>query len=366
MRRALELARRGEGHTRPNPMVGAVLVKNGQIIGEGWHKVCGGPHAEVEAFASCREDPEGAALYVTLEPCAHYGKTPPCADLIIRKKIGRVVAAMADPNPLVSGKGIRRLRAAGIPVDVGLLADECGRLNEVFLKFVTERRPFVLYKAAMSLDGKTACYTGESQWISGEESREEVRRLRGVYSAIMAGIGTVLADDPRLTARTAGMNDPVRIVVDSRLRIPPEARLLHEPGRVVILTTSAAPPEKKKALCAMGAEVIFADGAYGKVDLSLAMEELSAMEIDSILLEGGSTLAEAAFQAGIVDKVSLYVAPILIGGREAPSPLGGQGARTLMDVVRLHRVSVTKSGPDLCVTAYVDKEAPCLQVSLKK
>lgn len=366
MRHALALARRGAGHTRPNPMVGALLVKEGRIIGEGWHGHFGGPHAEVEAFRSCREDPAGATLYVTLEPCAHYGKTPPCADLVVRKKVGRVVAAMVDPNPLVAGRGIEKIRRAGIPVTVGVLEEEARRLNEVFLKYVTEKKPFILYKAAMSLDGKTACHTGDSQWISSERSRQEARRLRGLYQGIMAGIGTVLADDPRLTARTEGLCDPVRIIADSRLRIPLTAKVLHEPGRVILLTTSAAPGEKREAIEALGARIVTADGADGRVNLPAAMDKLAALGMDGILLEGGAALAGEALSAGLIDKVLFYAAPLLIGGSGAPSPFGGAGAVSLQAAWPLRDLEVTKSGDDLAITAYIAKEDLCSQASLKK
>lgn len=366
MRRALELAKRGIGHTRPNPIVGAVIVKQRRIIGEGWHEHFGGPHAEVNAFASCKEDPAGATLYVTLEPCAHYGKTPPCADLVVRKKVGRVVTAMVDPNPLVAGKGIQKIRNAGIPVTVGVLSDECRLANEIFLKYVTQKKPFVLYKSAMSLDGKTACVTGESQWISCEASREETHFLRGEYMGILAGIGTVLADDPRLTARTEGMSDPCRIICDSRLRIPLTAKVLHEPGKTVILTTSAAPKEKQEALHELGADILICDGDDGEVDLTLAMTGLGTLGIDSVLIEGGGTIADAAFRAGIVDKVTFYVAPMLIGGAMAPSPVSGVGAATLAHAVHLKNMHVENVGTDFKITAYVDKEAPCSQASSKK
>lgn len=366
MRQALVLAKRGAGHTRPNPMVGAVLVKEGRVIGEGWHGHFGGPHAEVEAFRSCREDPEGATLYVTLEPCAHYGKTPPCADLVVRKKVGRVVAAMADPNPLVAGKGIEKIRRAGIPVTVGVRESEARRLNEVFLKYVTEKKPFVLYKAAMSLDGKTACHTGASQWISSDESRQEARRLRGLYQGIMAGIGTILADDPRLTARTEGLDDPVRIIADSSLRIPLTAKVLHEPGKVILLAASAAPAEKREALEKLGARILTTDSADGKVNLPMAMEKLAELGIDGILLEGGATLAGAALAAGLIDKVLFYAAPLLIGGSGAPSPLGGVGAASLQTAWHLRDLEVTKSGDDLAMTAYIAKGELCSQASLKK
>lgn len=357
MARALQLALRGAGHTRPNPMVGAVLVKDGRIIGEGWHKQYGGPHAEVNAFASATEDPEGATLYVSLEPCSHYEKTPPCADLIIRKKVARVVAALEDPNPLVSGRGFRKLRANGIRVTVGVLAEEARHINDVFLTYVTRKRPFVLYKAAMSLDGKIACHTGESQWISSEKSREEVQRLRGILSGIMVGAGTVIADDPRLTCRMEEYENPARIIVDGKLRVPVESRIFHEPGRNIILTTSEAYPEKKKALENLGVEMIEADSEEpGKVDLKSAMLALGIKGIDGILLEGGPTLAASALEAGIIDAVRFYIAQKIIGGREAPSPFAGTGAAHMNEVVPLTDAVYGTSGDDLWIQAYIQRE----------
>uniref|UniRef100_UPI0034A0933C bifunctional diaminohydroxyphosphoribosylaminopyrimidine deaminase/5-amino-6-(5-phosphoribosylamino)uracil reductase RibD n=1 Tax=uncultured Allisonella sp. TaxID=339338 RepID=UPI0034A0933C len=357
MARALQLALRGAGHTRPNPMVGAVLVKDGRIIGEGWHKQYGGPHAEVNAFASATEDPEGATLYVSLEPCSHYGKTPPCADLIIRKKVARVVAALEDPNPLVSGRGFRKLRANGIRVTVGVLAEEARHINDVFLTYVTRKRPFVLYKAAMSLDGKIACHTGESQWISSEKSREEVQRLRGILSGIMVGAGTVIADNPRLTCRMEEYENPARIIVDGKLRVPLESRIFHEPGRNIILTTSEASLEKKKALENLGVELIEADSEEpGKVDLKSAMLALGIKGIDGILLEGGSTLAASALEAGIIDAVRFYIAQKIIGGREAPSPFAGTGAAHMNEVVPLTDAVYGTSGDDLWIQAYIQRE----------
>ena len=357
MARALQLALRGAGHTRPNPMVGAVLVKDGRIIGEGWHKQYGGPHAEVNAFASATEDPEGATLYVSLEPCSHYGKTPPCADLIIRKKVARVVAALEDPNPLVSGRGFRKLRANGIRVTVGVLAEEARHINDVFLTYVTRKRPFVLYKAAMSLDGKIACHTGESQWISSEKSREEVQRLRGILSGIMVGAGTVIADNPRLTCRMEEYENPARIIVDGTLRVPLESRIFHEPGRNIILTTSEASLEKKKALENLGVELIEADSEEpGKVDLKSAMLALGIKGIDGILLEGGPTLAASALEAGIIDAVRFYIAQKIIGGREAPSPFAGTGAAHMNEVVPLTDAVYGTSGDDLWIQAYIQRE----------
>ena len=356
MSRALELAVRGMGHTRPNPMVGAVLVKDGRIIGEGWHEQYGGPHAEVNCFANATEDPTGATLYVTLEPCAHYGKTPPCADLVISKGVDRVVAAMVDPNPLVAGKGIRRIKDAGIFVTVGVMEEEAKRLNEVFLKYVTQHKPFVLYKAAMSLDGKTACYTGDSKWITSEDAREEVHVLRGCYKGIMVGAGTILADNPQLTARTEGMIDPVRIIVDGNLSVPLKAKVFQEPGENIILTTTAGDEAKRQALTDMGVDVIIADGdEKGKVDLSSAMTGLALKGIDGILLEGGATLAASAFAEGIVDKVRIYVAPKIIGGKDAPGLIGGQGIASMADALALRDIQTEMSGPDLVIQAYVDQ-----------
>lgn len=357
MVRALELASRGRGFTRPNPMVGAVLVKNGRIVGEGWHREFGGPHAEVEAIESCHISPKGATLYVTLEPCAHYGKTPPCADMLIKNGIGRVVAAMVDPNPLVSGKGIEKLKAAGIPVTVGVLEAKARKLNEAFIKYVTERKPFVIYKSAMSLDGKIACKTGDSKWISCEVSRMDAHRLRGECAGILVGVDTVIADDPLLTTRIEGLPDPVRIVADSRLRIPLDAKLLHEKGRVIILTTEKAPRDKRIALQKLGADLIIADTGKGRVDLQMAMTGLAMSDIDSVLLEGGPTLAAGAFEAGIVDKVITYVAPMLIGGKEAPGAVGGTGAAHPADAVKLRDISYETSGTDVKITAYTDREA---------
>ena len=370
MARALELAVRGMGHTRPNPMVGAVLVKEGRIIGEGWHEAYGGPHAEVNCFAHATEDPAGATLYVTLEPCSHYGKTPPCADLVISKGVDRVVAAMVDPNPLVAGKGIRKLKDAGIFVTVGVMEEEAKKLNEVFLKYVTQHKPFVLYKAAMSLDGKTACYTGDSQWITSEDSREEVHVLRGCYKGIMVGAGTILADNPLLTARTEGMIDPVRIIVDGKLSVPLKAKVFTEPGETIVLTTTASDEEKRKALTDMGVDIIMADGdEKGKVDLSSAMTGLALKGIDGILLEGGATLAASAFAEGIVDKVRLYVAPKIIGGMKAPGLIGGEGAASMAEVWHLRNIQTEMTGPDLVIEAYVDppekkaKEEPSRRLS---
>ena len=356
MMRALDLARQGQGHTRPNPMVGAVIVKNGKVIGEGFHEIFGGPHAEVNAFNNCSESSKNATLYVTLEPCCHFGKTPPCADLIISKGIERVVIAMTDPNPLVSGKGIRKLREAGISVTTGVMEKDAASINEVFIKFITEKKPFVLYKAAMSLDGKTACPSGESQWISSEESRRESHTLRGMYKGIMVGAGTVIKDDPLLTARTEGFDDPVRIIVDGNLSAPLSAKVFQNKGDVIILTTSSGNPEKLEKLQNLGMDVIVADSDVpGVVDLEMAMTGLVLKGIDSILLEGGAETAASAFKAGIVDKVRIYVAPMIIGGEKASGLIGGEGAKTLQSAIKLYDTHMKCCDVDMVIEGYVKK-----------
>ncbi len=356
MRHALALAAKGRGTTTPNPMVGAVVVKDGRIIGEGYHIRAGEGHAEVNAFKNCTEDPEGATIYVTLEPCSHYGKTPPCADLVVSKKVARCVVAAMDPNPLVAGRGVKKIQDAGIEVITGVLADESVKLNEVFMKFIVTNKPFVLFKAAMSLDGKIATATGESQWISCEASREEVHRLRHAYTGIMAGIGTVLADDPMLNCRMEGAKQPVRIIVDSRLRIPMSSKLVQTAKAYPLVIACLEDPDedKKKALTEAGARVLETPAnAEGHVDLLALMEMLGLMKIDSILLEGGGILADSAFRAGIIDKVQIYIAPMIIGGESAKTPVEGIGIAALADSLKLTDVAVEMSGCDVKVTGSV-------------
>lgn len=356
MRHALALAAKGRGTTTPNPMVGAVVVKDGRIIGEGYHIRAGEGHAEVNAFRNCTEDPEGATIYVTLEPCSHYGKTPPCADLVVSKKVARCVVAAMDPNPLVAGRGVKKIQDAGIEVVTGVLAEESVKLNEVFMKFIVTNRPFVLFKAAMSLDGKIATATGESQWISCEASREEVHRLRHAYTGIMAGIGTVLADDPMLNCRMEGAKQPVRIIVDSRLRIPMTSKLVQTAATYPLIIACLEDPDedKKKALAEAGAKVLETPAdADGHVDLASLMEMLGMMKIDSILLEGGGILADSALRAGIIDKVQIYIAPMIIGGAGAKTPVEGTGIAALADSLKLTDVTVEMSGCDVKVTGSV-------------
>ena len=356
MERALALAARGRGTPTPNPMVGAVIVKDGRIIGEGYHIRAGEGHAEVNAFKNAAEDVTGATMYVTLEPCSHYGKTPPCADKIVEKKIGRVVVGALDPNPLVAGRGIEKIRNAGIPVVTGVLAEESIALNEVFMKYIVTKRPFVVLKAAMSLDGKIATADGESQWISCEASREEVHRLRHELTGIMAGIGTVLADDPMLNCRIPGGKQPVRIIVDSHLSIPENSKLAGSAREfpLVVASVEKADASKKARLEVMGAKVIeIPANQDGHVDLNALMERLGEMKIDSILLEGGGRLAEGALKAGIVDKVQFYIAPVLIGGEGAKTPVEGRGIETLSQAWHISDWKAETIGDDLKIIGYI-------------
>lgn len=356
MGRALRLARRGAGATSPNPMVGAVVVREGRVVGEGFHRRAGTPHAEVHALRAAGPLAAGATLYVTLEPCDHHGRTPPCTEAILAAGVRRVVAAVADPNPLVAGRGLERLRGAGVDVVVGVREGEARELNESFFKYITTGRPFVTLKYAMSLDGKAAARTGASRWISGEASRALAHRLRARHDAVMVGVGTALADDPLLTVRHGGGRDPVRIVVDSRLRLPPAARVVAAAAASAaptwVAATPEAPAERRAALEAAGATVITVPDREGRVDLAALMDELGRREVTSVLLEGGPTLAAAALDAGLVDKVAAFVAPLLLGGAAAPGPVGGTGVPTPAEGLRLERVRVRRVGGDLLITGY--------------
>ena len=361
MQRALELAELGAGFVQPNPLVGAVIVRDGRIISEGYHHFYGGPHAEVDAFNNAKEDVTGATMYVTLEPCSHFGKTPPCSHAIVEKGITRVVVGILDPNPLVAGKGIEYLQKAGIEVECGVLQDEAKRQNEAFLKYITKKEPYVIMKAAMTLDGKIASHTLSSKWVTGEIARDYVHELRHRVSGIMVGVGTVLADDPSLTTRRchgAG-KDPIRIVVDSFARIPETARMLNQSSdaQTIIAVTEQADAEKLRRLEAMGAIIICVPSRNQRVDLNALMIELGKREIDSILLEGGSELNFAALEAGIVDKLSIFIANKVIGGNSAKTPVGGLGISEMSDAMPLDFSSVRKFGDDLLIEAYVRKEA---------
>lgn len=351
---ALELAKKGEGWTAPNPMVGAVLVKEGAIIGQGWHERCGQPHAERNALTSCRSSPQGATLYVTLEPCCHHGRQPPCTDAILAAGIRRVVVGSGDPNPLVAGKGIQILREHGVEVTEHVLQEACDRLNEVFFHYIQTGTPFVVMKYAMTLDGKIAAWTGRSQWITGEAARDHVQRQRHRYTGIMVGVGTVLADDPMLTCRLPGGKDPVRIVCDSALRTPLTAKIVSTARQTPTLFAAGRDdPDKRRALEAAGCRVLILGDRTGRVDLPRLMKELGRLEIDSILLEGGGTLNWSALHSGIVQKVQAYIAPKLLGGRDAKTPVEGRGFPDPADAVVLKNSAALHLGEDILIESEV-------------
>lgn len=354
MRFALELAAKGCGWTAPNPMVGAVIVKDGRIIGQGWHEKYGGLHAERNALAACSESPEGATMYVTLEPCCHYGKQPPCVEAILQAKIARVVVGSADPNPLVAGKGVQILREHGVCVTENVLSQDCDKLNEVFFHYISTKTPFVVMKYAMTMDGKIATYTGASKWITGETARAHVQQQRHRYTAIMAGVGTVLADDPMLTCRIPNGKHPIRIICDTRLRTPLTAQVVTSAEQTpTILATCCTDPGKRIAYEEAGCHVVTVNEKAGHIDLTHLMQKLGQAQIDSILLEGGGTLNWAALESGIVQRVCTYIAPKLFGGQDAKTPIEGQGVRTPAEAVYLKNSRITQLGEDFLIESEV-------------
>ena len=369
MLQAIQLAKQGEGWTNPNPMVGAVIVKNGRIIGKGYHKKCGELHAERNAIASLTESAEGATIYVTLEPCCHYGKTPPCTEAIIEQKIKRVVIGSRDPNPEVSGKGIKMLQEAGIEVIEDFMREECDRLNSVFFHYITTKTPYVVMKYAMTLDGKIATKTGASKWITGEAARAEVQHMRHRYMGIMAGIGTVIADDPMLNVRVEGWKSPIRILCDSGLRIPLDGQIVKSAGKyrtIVAYADSENTEAKRKRLHEMGVETIWCPDENNQVDLKKLMRYLGEEGIDSILLEGGGTLNDSALRAGIVQEVQAFIAPKLFGGMNSKTPVEGIGVRFPSEAVKLKCTDICQIGEDIRITCQVcgkEQEESCLQES---
>lgn len=355
MRIALELAENGCGWTAPNPMVGAVIVKDGRIIGKGYHERYGQPHAERNALADCAESPKGADMYVTLEPCCHHGKQPPCVDAILEAGIRRVIIGSDDPNPLVAGKGIQILRAHGVDVTEHVLKKECDELNEVFFYYIQTGMPYVVMKYAMTLDGKIAAYTGESKWITGKAAREHVQQMRHRYRAIMAGVGTVLADDPLLTCRMEGGRNPVRIICDSALRTPMTAQVVTTAAQVpTILATCCMDDRKYVPYVEAGCRILAVEGQDGHVDLRALMKRLGQEYIDSILLEGGGTLNWSALESGIVRKVQAYIAPKIFGGQSAKTPVEGAGFPSPADSVALKYSTLIRLGDDFLIESEVD------------
>lgn len=370
MERAIELAGQGRGWTNPNPVVGAVIVKDGRVIGEGYHERYGGFHAERNAIASLTEPARGAVLYVTLEPCCHYGKTPPCTEAILEQGISRVVIGSKDPNPKVAGKGATILRQAGVIVEEDFMKEECDRLNPVFFHYITTGTPYVVMKFAMTLDGKIATRTGASKWITGEEARECVQKMRHEYMGIMAGIGTVLADDPMLNVRTGGKS-PVRIICDSRLRLPSDSKICRTAGDYpTIVAHGAGTMEDRERLEALGIQVMAVPDREGRVDLKRLTKLLGKQGIDSILLEGGGTLNESALKAGIVHAVKAFVAPKIFGGEGAKTPVAGTGVDRPCEAGKLFLENVSRAGENLLLEYRVDEEVregdkKCLQGLLR-
>ena len=373
MRRAIELAKKGGGYVHPNPLVGCVVVKDGEIIAEGYHEKYGEFHAERNALTRCKTETKGASLYVTLEPCCHYGKTPPCTEIIIEKGIKKVFIGILDPNPLVAGKGVKILQDAGIEVEVGLCENEIREMNKVFLKYITTKRPYVIMKTAMTLDGKIAAYTGDSKWVTNEESRKMVHELRSELAGVVVGIGTVLADDPMLNVRLEGEHhQPVRIVVDSNLRIPVDSQLVKtakeyrtivacrhfdrsEAERSEVEKSSLNVNKQKgfldsqRSLEMTGIELLECQSNNNHVDINDMMTKLGAMGIDSLLLEGGGTLNAAFLEAGCVDEVWAFIAPKIIGGEGAKTPVSGKGIDKMSEAINLQDIDIQNINGDILI-----------------
>lgn len=359
MERAIQLAWRGLGRVNPNPLVGAVIVKDGRIIGEGCHEVYGQAHAERNALASCTEDPAGATMYVTLEPCCHQGKQPPCTQAVIDSKVARVVVGSSDPNPMVAGKGVWMLREAGISVETDFLKEACDRLNPAFFHYIKTGRPLVVAKFAQSLDGRITPEPGQSFWLTGEESRRRAHEDRNRYAALLVGAGTVEVDDPSLTCRIEGGRNPLRIVLDGKLTIPLESQVVTTAGEVPTLVVHAqVEPSRVQQFEQTSVELLCLPSADdpAKVDLPALLDELGKRSIDSLIVEGGPQTHAAFFEAGLVDLVQAYVAPCVIGGTQAPGPVGGAGLIGLFETgeaLRLEDIEATSLGSDVLLEAWV-------------
>ena len=354
MKIALQLAEKGCGFTSPNPMVGAVIVKEERIIGQGWHQKYGDAHAERNALMSCTQSAENATMYVTLEPCCHYGKQPPCVDAIIEAGIKHVVIGSKDPNPMVGGKGIEILKKHGIHVTEQVLQRECEKLNEVFFHFIKTRKPYVVMKYAMTMDGKIATWQGASKWITGEVARNHVAWQRHRYSAIMVGVGTILADDPLLTCRVEGGKNPIRIICDSSLKTPVTAQVVVTAKEVPTIIATCCNNKNRQVLYEeKGCRIFLVREKDGRVDLQHLMELLGEKNIDSILLEGGGTLNWAAISSGIVQKVQTYISPKLFGGKDAKTPIEGEGVSVPAEAYILKNSHVIPLGEDFLIESEV-------------
>lgn len=351
MKRALTLARKGLGRTSPNPAVGCVIVKNGAVIGEGWHKKAGEPHAEINALAMAGAGARGADVYVTLEPCSHTGKTPPCSKALIRAGVKRVVAGMLDPNPLVSGGGLAALKLAGIETSCGVLEDDCRAINLPFIKHITTGIPYVTYKCAMTLDGNIATVTGESRWISCEESRKYVHRMRARMDAVMVGVDTIIADNPQLTVRHVRGKNPLRVIVDTRLRTPESVKVLNgELSSNTVIATTETNPRVHLRYLRQGATVLVCNEYDGRVSMEDLLQKMGSTGVQSILLEGGSHLAGSMLQSGMIDELVLFIAPKVIGSNGF-APFTLQGITRMAQALKLEFTNVCRSGADIVVTA---------------
>jgi len=359
MKQALELAKKGVGRVNPNPLVGAVIVKNGKIIGEGYHQIYGGLHAEINALASLKESPTNATMYVTLEPCSHYGKTPPCVDAVIKSGVSNVVVASLDPNPLVAGRSIKKMQEVGINVTVGVLKEEGDALNATFFHYITNNTPYVTMKYAMTTDGKIATHTGASRWITGEDARQKVHEDRNRYTGIMVGVGTVIADDPMLDCRIENGRNPTRIICDTTLRTPLNSRIVASAKTIpTILLTASTNQNSHQYYINKGCQVFTILPKNDKIDLQVAMKTLAKAGIDSILLEGGASLNASALEAGIINKVQTYIAPKLFGGIAAPAPIAGLGVAHPDDAYKLKNQKITLLGEDILIESEVLKCSP--------
>lgn len=350
---AIELAKKAEGRTSPNPLVGAVIVKLGKIIGKGYHKKCGLPHAEAAAIKDAGARAKGGTLYVTLEPCDHHGRTPPCTDAIIRSGIKRVVIAMRDPNPITNGRGIKKLKKSGVKTAVGVLEESARAMNRPFTKFITKKLPFVRLKVAQSIDGKIATRSGDSKWISGEESRRFVHQLRGKVDAVMVGVNTVLKDNPMLLSKVPRSKQPIRVIVDSVLKTPIKSKLFSTAHRhvVVLATTKAASFKKAETFAKNGISVLFCKMKSGRVDLKDLLKKLSWLNITDLLVEGGGELSASLVEERLVDQFLFFVSPKIIGGRLAKTSVEGIGADRMKDAIRLKNVSIRRFSEDILIEA---------------
>jgi diaminohydroxyphosphoribosylaminopyrimidine deaminase/5-amino-6-(5-phosphoribosylamino)uracil reductase len=361
MKMALSLAERGRGWTSPNPMVGAVVVKDGKVVGKGFHQAAGAPHAEVYALQEAGDNAKGATLYVTLEPCNHAGRTPPCTHAILKSGIKRLVAGMKDPNPHVTGGGLGFLSGQGLDVAVGVCEEECRRVNEIFIKHAVTTLPFVILKCAATLDGRMATRTGDSKWITNSRSRQFVHELRHAVDAVMVGIGTVIKDDPRLTTRLEARegSDPMRIVLDTRLSIPRQAKLLHlsSDSDTLIVTNFSATAEKRRLLERANVQVLTMNGHEDQIDLKALVKELGRREITSLLIEGGSRVNGSALRAGIVDKVCMFYAPKICGGDDGVPICAGPGVERMAQSMRLKDISIHRFEDDVMIEGYVNRES---------